>query len=135
MATAGTLTTLAATLASKFWPGPLSLIIPASSDLTAAVHLGTGVVAVRVPDHGVARALARGVGHAITATSANISGSAAASTADEVAATLSDRIDVLVDDGTAPGGPASTIVDATGTLPRLVRAGAIDWNRVLEFLH
>ena len=133
--TAGTLTKLAAILAAAFWPGPLSLIIPASSDLSTSVHLGTGAVAVRVPDHEIARALARLVGHAITATSANISGLPAARTADEAARDLADRIDVLVDDGAAPGGLASTIVDVTGSEPKLVRPGAIDWNRVLEFLH
>lgn len=135
IATAGRLTALGAKLASQFWPGPLSLIIPASSGLSPSVHLSTGSVAVRIPNHDTARALARGVGHAITATSANISGSPAALNADEVVRDLADRIDVLVDDGPAPGGPASTIVDVMGTEPKLVRAGAIEWNRVLEFLH
>src|SRR5262245_11327978 len=128
------LTPLAARLASHFWPGPLSLIVPASLELTSDVHFGTGVVAVRVPDHVTARALARAVGHAITATSANLSGLMPASTPDEAAGALADRIDVLVDDGPAPGGLPSTIVDATRAEPTLVRAGAIAWDRVLEFL-
>jgi L-threonylcarbamoyladenylate synthase len=135
IATAGTLTRLAATLAAEFWPGPLSLVIPASTELSRSVHLGSGLVAVRVPNHETARAFARAVGHAITATSANISGRPAASTGDEAAARLGDRVEVLVDDGAAPGGPASTIVDATGSEPKLVRVGAIEWSRVLEFLH
>jgi len=134
IATAGTLTALAARLAAGFWPGPLSIVIPASAQLSRAVHLGSGLVAVRVPNHETARALARAFGCAITATSANVSGMPAASNADEAAARLANHIDVLVDDGPAPGGPPSTVVDATGSEPKLLRPGAIDWNRVLEFL-
>src|SRR5919106_1624876 len=70
----GTLTPLAERLASRAWPGPLTLIIPASSQLCDDVHLSTGTVAVRVTADPVARALARGAGFAITSTSANISG-------------------------------------------------------------
>jgi L-threonylcarbamoyladenylate synthase len=131
----GTLTPLAERLALEYWPGPLTLIIPASPALSPAIHLGTGNVAVRVPDHAVARALALAVGHALTSTSANVSGRDAAATADEVALALSDEVDVLIDAGPAPGGLASTIVDVTGQAPILVRAGAVPWERVLTFLH
>ena len=131
----GTMTALAIRLASKGWPGPLTLIVPAAPALCLEVHLGTGRIAVRVPGHSVARALAASAGHAITSTSANVSGGAPASTADEVVAAFGDGIDVLVDAGPTPGGLASTIVDATGTDPILIRAGAIPWERVLEFLH
>ncbi|HEV3215075.1 MAG TPA: L-threonylcarbamoyladenylate synthase [Vicinamibacterales bacterium] len=130
----GTLTPLAERLASKYWPGPLTLIIVASSELCAEVTRGTGTAAVRVPDHRVARALAGAVGHAMTSTSANLSGFAPLSSPDEVAASLGDAIDVLVDAGSAPGGMASTIINATGTDPILVRAGAVPWERVLKFL-
>lgn len=131
----GTMTALARRLASKGWPGPLTLIIPAASALCADVHLGTGRVAVRVAGHSVARALAECAGHPITSTSANVSGRPAASTADEVVAAFGDGIDVLIDAGPTSGGLPSTIVDATGTYPILIRAGAIPWDRVLEFLH
>ena len=130
----GTMTALARRLASKGWPGPLTLIVPAASSLCSEVHLGTGRVAVRVPGSSVARALAECAGHAITSTSANMSGHVAASTADEVVEAFGDGIDVLIDAGPSPGGLPSTIVDATGTDPILVRAGAIPWERVLEFL-
>jgi L-threonylcarbamoyladenylate synthase len=131
----GTLTPLGERLASQCWPGPLTLIIPASASLCREVHFGTGKAAVRVPDHAVARALALAAGHALTSTSANISGRDAPATADEVALALSGAIDVLIDGGPAPGGLASTIVDVTGTDPVLVRAGAVPWDRVLKFLH
>jgi L-threonylcarbamoyladenylate synthase len=90
-------------------------------------------VAVRVPGDAVARALAAAAGHAITSTSANVSGQPPLSTADEVSSTFGDRIDVLIDAGPAPGGLPSTIVDVTGEAPVLIRAGAIAWDRVLEF--
>ena len=133
----GTLTPLAERLASQYWPGPLTLIIPAAAGLCDDVHRKTGKVAVRVPDHGVARALAQAAGHPITSTSANVSGAPAPASADEVASALGDTIealDVLIDAGPAPGGLPSTIVDATGTEPILVRAGAVPWERVLKFL-
>jgi L-threonylcarbamoyladenylate synthase len=131
---AGRLTPLARRLALQCWPGPLTLVIAASPDLCPDVTGGTGTVAVRVPDHPVARALARGVGHPVTSTSANRSGSPPSSSAEEVAVGLGDLIDVLVDAGPSPGGLPSTIVDVTGTEPVLVRAGAVHWERVLKFL-
>jgi L-threonylcarbamoyladenylate synthase len=130
----GTITPLAKRLAVRGWPGPLTLIIPASAELSADIHLSTGRVAVRVPNDSIACALASHAGHAITSTSANLSGKAPASTADSVVAAFGEEIDVLIDAGPTPGGLPSTIVDATGSNPVLVRAGAIPWDRVLEFL-
>ena len=129
----GTMTPLAIRLAQRAWPGPLTLIIPASSVLCDDVHLSTGRVAVRVPADDVARALASGAGHAITSTSANISGDPPASTAERVIATIGSGVDVLIDSGPTPAALPSTIVDATGEAPVLVRAGMIPWERVLEF--
>jgi L-threonylcarbamoyladenylate synthase len=129
----GTMTPLATRLASRGWPGPLTLIIPASSRLCSDVHLSTGRVAVRVAGDSIARALAGAAGHAITSTSANISGDPPAATADRVAAAFGDGIDVLIDSGPTPAGLPSTIVDACGDAPILVRAGVIPWDRVLEF--
>jgi L-threonylcarbamoyladenylate synthase len=131
---AGVMTHVARRLASRFWPGPLTLVIPAADVLVAGIRGEAGTVAVRVPAHPVARALARGLGFPVAATSANLSGRTPAVTADEVRAAFSDRLDVIVDGGPARGGPPSTIVDVSGETPRLVRAGAVDWDRVLEFL-
>ena len=129
---AGELSELARALATEFWPGPLTLIVAAHPTLCARVHARTGQVAVRVPAHATARALARAAGHPITATSANISGGTPASTGEEVMAALDNSIDLLLDAGPTPGGLPSTIVDATGTTPRLVRAGVVPWDRVLR---
>jgi L-threonylcarbamoyladenylate synthase len=131
----GVMTPLAQRLASRGWPGPLTLIIPASRELCAELHISTGSVAVRVPGDSIARALADAAGHAITSTSANLSGEPPALTADQVVSHFGQDIDVLIDAGATPGGLPSTIVDATGPDPILVRAGVVAWERVLEFLH
>lgn len=119
-------------LAGRFWPGPLTLVLPARPGLAAGA-VERGRVAVRVPAHDVARALSAAAGFPITATSANRSGAAPAIDADAVAAAL-PSVDLLVDDGPAPGGLPSTIVDLCGEAPVLLRDGAVAWARVLESL-
>jgi L-threonylcarbamoyladenylate synthase len=121
----GALPISAARLAARFWPGPLTLLFAAPRSLAPAVNGGTGRVGVRVPDHSVARALCRACGSVLTATSANVSGEPPSADPDEVARAIGDRIDVLVDAGRTRGGPPSTIVDASGGVPVIVRAGAI----------
>lgn len=122
---------LARTLAHRFWPGPLTLVVRAPATLTPDVSGGSGTVGVRVPAHDVARALCDAAGGLLTATSANISGQPATADPDVVASELGARLDLLVDAGRTPGGPPSTIVDVTGAEPRLIRAGAIAWDAVL----
>jgi L-threonylcarbamoyladenylate synthase len=117
-------------LASRFWPGPLTLLIAAPSTLAPDVTGGTGRVGVRVPDNVVARAVCRAVGYPVTATSANISGEPATADPDEVERSMGARIDLLIDGGPTNGGPPSTIVDVTDPVPRLVRAGAISWDDI-----
>jgi len=121
-------------LAARFWPGPLTLIVPAWSGLDARVHAGLWTVAIRVPDHPVATMLARLCGWPITSTSANKSGEAATGDPGVVRAALGDGLDALIDAGPSPGGAPSTIVDARSDTPRLLRAGAVPWERVLESL-
>lgn len=132
VATLGELPAVADRLARAFWPGPLSLVVPAVAEIASEVHGGAGTVAVRVPNHPVARLLAKLFDYVLTATSANPSGFAPAHDADEVARVLGDHVSVLVDAGSAPGGPPSTIVDVTTSPIRLVRAGAVPWERVLR---
>ena len=130
-ASLGALSPLAARLANTFWPGPLTLIVPAPATLAPEVTGGTGTVAVRVPDHVVTRALCDACGSPLTATSANRSGEPATANPSDVALALGALLDVLVDAGLTPGGPPSTIVDVTDVEPRLVRAGATPWDAVL----
>ena len=122
-------------LAQTFWPGPLSLILNAPVLIVAGVHGGLGTVAVRVPAHPVARALAAELAFPVTATSANRSGEPPASAAGDLGIVGTDPRVMVIDSGDTPGGRPSTIVDARSTPPTLVRDGAIAWTRVLESLH
>jgi L-threonylcarbamoyladenylate synthase len=134
----GDLSPHAAELAFRFWPGPLTLVLPLAGDhlrsFPTTLTAGRANIAVRVPAHPLARALARAAGGAITSTSANPSGTPPASTADEVLRTLTDRIAMVIDGGATPGGAPSTIVDVQTPQPKLVRAGILPWERVLESL-
>jgi L-threonylcarbamoyladenylate synthase len=120
-------------LADAFWPGPLSIVVPARAAIARGVRSGEDTVAIRVPAHAVARTLAAAFGFCVTATSANTSGQAPAASADEVARGLPD-VDLLLDGGPAPGGAPSTIVAFDGDVPVLLRAGAVAWDRVLKSL-
>jgi len=130
----GALSPLARRLADQYWPGPLTLVMPAPRALVSEVTGGRGTVGVRVPADDVARAVCAGCGRPITATSANLSGHAASSDPDVVEHTLGDRIDFLLDTGRTKGGAPSTIVDVTGGEPQLVRAGALAWDDIQIWL-
>lgn len=124
-----------ARLAEKFWPGPLTLLMPAPAALARGVTGGTGRVGVRVPAHGIARAICRGSDGPIIATSANRSGQPATADPGEVERTLGEDVDLLIDAGPTPGGVPSTIVDVTAPVPRLVRAGAVPWDDIQAWLN
>jgi L-threonylcarbamoyladenylate synthase len=121
-------------LARRFWPGPLTIVAPARSGVAAGVLGGGTTVAVRVPAHAVATALAAAFGCCITATSANRSGDPPAATAADVAAGLADVVQMVLDAGRTAGGAPSTMVEMVAGVPRLLRAGAVPWDRVLESL-
>jgi L-threonylcarbamoyladenylate synthase len=131
---AGTFTDAELRLARAFWPGPLSIVVPASQMISRRLFGPGATIAVRVPAHPVARALAEAFESAITATSANRSGERPATTAEDTRAALGENLDAIVDAGPAPGGAPSTIVQLTREGPQLLRAGAIAWERVLEFV-
>ena len=121
---AGFIPPAAAALMAHFWPGPLTLVVPRSADLPANLS-PDDTVAVRVPDHAVARALIRAAGGAVAATSANVSGQPPARSADEVLAELGGRVAAVLDDGPSPGGVASTVVDCTTERPVVLRVGPL----------
>ena len=129
-ATLGVLPMLARLLAVRYWPGPLTMLMPAPERLPAEVTGGTGRVGVRVPAHAVARALCAACAMPLTATSANKSGLPATNAPDAVVDTLAVGIDTLLDAGITPGGLPSTIVDVTDATPRVVREGAISWESI-----
>ena len=119
-----------AVLAARFWPGPLTMIVPASPQVPRAITAGTGTVAVRVPGAVLTRELVRAAGRPLTGTSANRSGWRAAESAAEVREQFPWGLDWILDGGPARGSAPSTIVDLTGT-PRVVREGAIRAEAVL----
>lgn len=120
---AGTLNDLAVRLARRFWPGPLTLVVPAHPALPANLS-PLPTVGVRMPDHPVALALLRRIGP-LAVTSANLSGQPSARTAAEVYAQLSGRIPLILDGGETPGGLPSTVVDCTSGEPVILRQGPI----------
>jgi L-threonylcarbamoyladenylate synthase len=130
----GALPPVAARLAKRFWPGPLTLLVPAAPALASAVTGGSGRVGVRVPANDIARAVCVAAGGPITATSANISGRPATADPDEVERALGTRIDLLLDTGPTRGGAPSTILDVTGDALQVVRAGAISWEEIEAWL-
>jgi len=123
---------MAAKLASRFWPGPLTLIFPKHPALPAVVS-ANGTVGVRIPDHAAARKLLRLAGP-MAVTSANISGQPSPSTAAEVFAQLGGRIPLILDGGTTPGGVPSTVVDCVGPDPQVLREGPLTREDILAAL-
>lgn len=120
--------------AAAFWPGPLSLLVDVPAWMTPRVHAGQATIAVRVPDHAVARALAAGCSGFVTATSANRSGAPTARSASTLDEIRDDPRVLVIDAGESPGGLPSTIVDLRGDEPVLIRPGAIAWEQLLHHL-
>jgi L-threonylcarbamoyladenylate synthase len=116
-------------LAAAFWPGPLTLVVPAAAGLPPALT-HDGAVAVRVPGLALARELSRLAGGAIVSTSANPSGGEPPSRAGALDPWLLERIDLVLDGGTTPGGLPSTVVEVGPAGVRLLRAGAVPWSEV-----
>lgn len=120
-------------LVRRYWPGPLTLVVPCCDRLPAVLTAGGGSVAVRVPDHPVARDVLRGAGGVLATTSANRSGEASATTAEEVLAQLGGRVDLIIDGGRSPGGVASTVLDLTAQPPVVLRAGPLGQAELLAY--
>jgi L-threonylcarbamoyladenylate synthase len=124
----------AARLAWSFWPGALTLVVPALPDLPRGVTDVTGdgvrTVAIRVPDSALARAIIEAAGGALAVTSANRSGAAPAVEAREVDGFELSPALLVIDGGRAPGGVPSTIVLATSEQPEILREGAISTSAI-----
>jgi L-threonylcarbamoyladenylate synthase len=123
---------MALRFASRFWPGPLTCVVPKKPILPPAVS-ATQTIAVRIPDHIDARALLRAAGP-MAVTSANISGQPSPSTAQEVYDQLKGRIPLILDGGKTPGGLPSTLVDCTGDGPVILREGPISLSELMATL-
>jgi tRNA threonylcarbamoyl adenosine modification protein (Sua5/YciO/YrdC/YwlC family) len=123
-----------AELAASFWPGPLTLVIPASHDVPEEVTGGTGTVAVRVPGLALPRHVARDLGRPITGPSANRHGEPPCRTAGAVAQVFGDELDAILDGGTTSAGAPSTILDLCGARPRILREGILPAASLAPFL-
>jgi len=117
--------TTARLLAEAFWPGPLTLVVPKSEVVPDVVTGGLDSVAVRVPSHPVARALLVVAGVPVAAPSANRFTGVSPTLAAHVVASLGDRVDAVLDSGACEVGLESTVVDLTGSRPRLLRPGGV----------
>ena len=122
-------------LARKFWPGPLTMIVKASSRLPLKVTANTGNVALRVPAAKIPLAVIKAAGIPITATSANLSGASECTSAEQVREQLDGRIEIIVDGGPSPRDVASTIVDLSDEAARwrVIREGAIPADEISRF--
>jgi tRNA threonylcarbamoyl adenosine modification protein (Sua5/YciO/YrdC/YwlC family) len=120
-------------LVEAFWPGPLTIVCHQQSSLRWDLGDTRGTVAVRMPDHEVAREILERTGP-LAVSSANKTGMPAATDADQAEKMLGDDVAVIVDAGESPGGEASTIVDVTGTQGRVLRRGALSLERLNEVL-
>ena len=121
---------LARVLTERFWPGPLTLVLPSSPNLPPRLTAGLDTIAVRMPDHAVPLALAGGLGRPITGTSANRSGEPNLTDPEELSRCLGGLVDGIILSGEPPQGTASTIVAALDDDLTLLRAGALPFSEV-----
>jgi L-threonylcarbamoyladenylate synthase len=121
------------TLAQKFWPGPLTLVVPASRQIPLKITANTGKVGVRWPKAPLAVALVAASGRPLTGTSANLSDLAACSTAAEVNSQVGNSLGLILDGGPTQGGLASTVVDLQGECARILRPGSVPESELKEF--
>ena len=113
-------------VARKFWPGPLTIVGAAVSNLPPEITAGTGTVGVRVPADNAVRDLVRACGGVLTATSANPSGREPARSAQQVRDYFPEGVDLVIDSGEVTATEPSTVLDVTTVPPRVVRRGAIN---------
>jgi L-threonylcarbamoyladenylate synthase len=126
------LTPSARKLASRFWPGALTLVVPKHPHLPPNLS-PLPTVGVRMPDHDFARALMRAAGPLATS-SANISGESNTLTAGQVLEQLDGRLELILDGGIVPGGVPSTVVDCTQNPPQILRQGALTAGQITAAL-
>lgn len=121
-------------IAERFWPGPLTIILPAASKVPRKVTGGTGTVGVRIPDSPFTRFLVEAVDIPLIGTSANLSGHAPCSTADGVLHQLGGKIELVLDCGDTGGTVPSTILDLSREPAQIVREGAVPREELSVYL-
>jgi L-threonylcarbamoyladenylate synthase len=121
-------------LMNACWPGPLTIVFRASSTVPLLVTAGTGTIGIRLSASAPLHRLLEAVDGPLTGTSANRSGAAPATTAEEVQASLGVEVDLILNGGRTPGGLPSTVVDCTVQPVRLIRQGALPRSEVLSII-
>jgi L-threonylcarbamoyladenylate synthase len=130
----GEISGLAARLANRFWPGPLTLVVRPRSNFPARVTGDTILVGLRIPNHETARRLIKECGGALIGTSANVSGHASLKTAKEVVRELEGRIDLVVDGGPTPLSKESSVVRVLEDEVTMLREAAVSRDDILKAL-
>ena len=121
-------------LAEAYWPGSLTMVLPAAPGLPARLTAGRDTIAVRMPNHPVPLALAEALGRPVTGTSANRSGEPDIADADELRTIIGPRVDGIIARGPAPEGTASTIISVSPEGTALLREGAVPYREILDLL-
>lgn len=121
-------------LMDRFWPGPMTLILPKAEQVSSRVSAGLPTVAVRMPNHPVALEMMRRAGLAVAAPSANLSGRPSPTTAAHVMEDMNGRIPLILDGGACEIGLESTIIDMTVDPPMILRPGGLTMERIREIL-
>ncbi|HBK68882.1 MAG TPA: threonylcarbamoyl-AMP synthase [Firmicutes bacterium] len=121
-------------LAKKFWPGPLTLILPKKDTIPSEVSAGLPTVAIRIPAHPVALGMLRQTGIPVAAPSANLSGRPSPTRGAHVISDLGGKVDLILDAGATGVGLESTVLDLTSACPRILRPGGITFEMLEEVL-
>jgi len=119
-------------IAARFWPGPLTLVLPKKPALLETATCNLNSVGVRIPKHDVALRIIRLSNGLLVGTSANKTGAKPPCTAQEVAEQLREEVDVILDGGTTPLGVSSTVVDFTQQKPKILREGPTCLEEILK---
>jgi len=121
-------------LATKFWPGPLTMVIRAKAKYNMWVSHGASTLGVRVSSNPIAQKLAKEAGGVIVSTSANISGDEPAKSAEEAKQIFDNLVDIILDGGSSRGGESSTVVDLSGKEIWLLRKGTVSGEAIMAAL-
>ena len=128
------MTPAAERLAARFWPGPLTIVLPNKVKYSMWVNHGASTLGVRVTEHPVARKLAQLSGGVIVSTSANVSGDEPAKSAQEAKEIFGNKVDIILDGGPSPRTESSTVVDLSSDEIWLLRKGPISGEQIMEAL-